>query len=281
MNFQFDFSFPWLLERIAEWVFELGILLSSIVGGVFTLKRMMIAWRDRGSQPTVRIIFRKDLLNEGLPILSLSVAKRIGRAKDVILDLASGRVVGFRAKSGPFTHRILPFDQMKAIGHDAITVETSASLLDPRASPALLALAGEKYRRTHCRVVTEGGTELGELSWRDLRFNPVSGDVQIVLKVWGSSFTTYVIDLLFDVVSIFQPLAVWSSNPRQLEILLPLTTVLKVNRSLVIVKSQAEAECWHQRQAMVNQQQERLKNSRERFRLTLERVWRRVTGKSP
>jgi hypothetical protein len=32
----------------------------------------------------------------------------------VILDLASGRIVGFRAKSGPFTHRLLRFDQVKA-----------------------------------------------------------------------------------------------------------------------------------------------------------------------
>ena len=62
---------------------------------------------------------------------------------------------------------------------------------------------------------------------------------------------------------------------------LPLSAVLRVNRDLVIVRSQAEADCWDQRQAMVNKQQERLNNSRERFRLTLGRAWKRVTGKTP
>jgi uncharacterized protein YrrD len=74
----------------------------------------MVAWRDRGIPPKVSLLCREDLLNEGLPILSLSDAKKVGQAKDVILDLASGRIVGFRAKSGPFTHRLLRFDQVKA-----------------------------------------------------------------------------------------------------------------------------------------------------------------------
>jgi sporulation protein YlmC with PRC-barrel domain len=205
----------------------------------------------------------------------------VGQAKDVILDLHSGRVVGFRAKSGPFTRRILPFDQVKAIGPDAITVASAAALLDARATPALLALAGEKYRRTDCRVLTESGAELGQLSWRDLRFDLVTGEVQIVLQVQGSSFTTYMVDLLFDVVSLFQPLDEWCSNPWHLELFLPLTAVLKVNRNLVIVRSQAEADCRAQQQAAVNRQQERLRNARECFKLTLARAWRRVTGKTP
>jgi len=280
MNFHFDFGIPWFLGSCVEALFELGIILAAVTGGVFAIKRTMIAWRDRGDHPAVSMICRENLLERGLPILSLSDAKKVGQARDVILDLASGRVVGFRAKSGPFTHRILRFDQAKAIGPDAITVESAASLLDPPTTPELVALAGERYRRTDCRVVTEGGTELGQLSWRDLRFDPVSGEVQIVLKVQGSSFITYVIDLLLDVVSIFQPLDAWSNNPWHFELHLPLTTVLKVNRNLVIVRVQAEADCWDQRQATVNEQQERLKNARERFRLTLARVWRRLTGKT-
>jgi len=281
VNFHFDFGLPWFLGVCMDALVELGILLALLTSGVYALKRAMVAWRDRGIPPKVSLLCREDLLNEGLPILSLSDAKKVGQAKDVILDLASGRIVGFRAKSGPFTHRLLRFDQVKAIGPDAITVESAASLLDPRTTPALLTLASEKYRRTDCRVVTESGTELGELSWRDLRFDPVSGEVQLVLKVQGSSFTSYLIDLLFDVVSLFQPLDAWSINSWRFELYLPLTAVLKVNRDLVIVRSQADADCWDQRQAIVNKQQERLKNSRERFRLTIVRAWKRVTGKTP
>jgi len=141
-------------------------------------------------------------------------------------------------------------------------------------------MAGERYRRTDCQVVTEGGAQLGELSWRDLRFDLVSGEVQLALKVEDSSFSSYLIDLLFDVVSVFQPVDAWSLNAWHIELFLPLTTVFKANRNLAIVKAQAEADCWEQRQALVNQQQERLKASRERFRLTLARFWRRATGRT-
>jgi len=82
-------------------------------------------------------------------------------------------------------------------------------------------------------------------------------------------------------VSLFQPLDAWSINPWRFELKLPLNAVLRVNRNLVIVNSQAEADCWHQREAIVNKQQERLKNSRERFRLTIVRAWKRVTRKTP
>jgi uncharacterized protein YrrD len=277
MNIQFDFPIPWFLGSC---LLSLGILLSALTGGVFALKRVLIAWRDRGTQRPAGLLRREVLLEQGLPILSLSDARKVGLAKDVILDPASGRVVGFRAKSGLFTHRILRFDQAKAIGPDAITVESAASLLDPRSTPALLALAGEKYRRTECRVVTEGGIELGELSWQELRFDPVSGEVQLVLKVQVWSLTTYLIDLLFDIVSIFQPLDLWATFPRYVELCLPLTAVLKANRDLVIVRSQAEADCRAQRQALVANQQERLRQSRERVKETLRRARRRVTGKA-
>jgi uncharacterized protein YrrD len=281
MNFHFDLGLPWFLSGCVEALWALGGLIAALTAGVTGLKRIVIAWRDRATPPTVRMLCRADLLGHGLPILSLSDAKKVGQAKDVILDLASGRVAGFRAKSGPFTHRILPFDQAKAIGPDAITVASAASLLDERTPAALLALAREKYRRTDCRVLGESGTELGQLSWRDLRFDSVSGEVQIVLEVQGSSFITYLVDLVLDVVSIFQPLDSWSINPWHLAICLPLTAVLKVNGKVVIVKSQAEADFRDQQQAAVNKQHERLKNSRECFKLTLARAWRRVTGKTP
>jgi hypothetical protein len=45
--------------------------------------------------------------------------------------------------------------------------------------------------------------------------------------------------------------------------------------------SQAEPDCWDQRRAIVNKQQEELNNSRERFRLTIVRARKRVTGKTP
>jgi uncharacterized protein YrrD len=280
MNFQFGFPFPDFLGSCVEFLFELGVILAAITGGVFAVKRTMIAWRDRGTPPAFTMVCREDLLNEGLPILNLSDAKKVGKAKDVILDLPSGRVAGFRAKSGPFTRCILPFEQVKAIGPDAIIVESASSLLDPRATPALLTLAEEKFRRTNCRVISESGIELGELSWRDLRFNPVNGEAQIVLKVNASTITSYMIDLLFDVVSIFQPLDEWINNPWHLELLLPLSDVLKVNRNMVIVRSQAEAKCREQQQAIVNEQNERLKNTRQRCKLTLVRAWRRVSGKA-
>ena len=280
MNFPFNFPFPWFLGDGFEVLIEFGIALAALTSGVYALKRIMIAWRDRGAPARVTFISRGDLLDEGLPILSLSDGKKVGKAKDVILDLSSGRIAGFRAKSGPFTHRILPFDRVKAIGPDAITVESAASLLDPEATPALLALARKKYRNEDCRVMTESGTQIGDLSWRHLRFDAVTGEAQIVLKFPSSSFTTYLIDLLFDVVSILEPLEMWSDNPWRLELRLPLNAVLNANLSLVIVSAQAEADCKEQQQAMVSKQRERLKQSRDRFRLSMLRLWRFVTGKT-
>ena len=281
MNFHFTFGLPWFVGSCAETLFAVGAFLAALGWGVSALKRAVIAWRDRGTAPAARMLCREELLGAGLPILSLSDAKKVGQAKDVILDLASGRVAGFRVRSGPFTSGVLAFADVKAIGPDALTVASAASVRDARATPALLSLARERYRRTDCRVVTESGTELGQFSWRNLRFDPATGEAQMVLEVKSSSFTTYMIDLLFDVVSIFQPLGEWSINPWHVEVCLPLAAVLKVNRDLVIVRSQAEADCRAQQEAAVNRQHERLKNSREWFKLALARAWRRVTGRTP
>ena len=276
----FHFTVPWFLQICGEILFEFAVLLSAGTATVFALKRILIAWRDRRLAPMVTTLSRTQLLNDGLPILSLSDAKKVGRARDVILDLPAGRVAGFRAKTGLLTDRLLPFDQVKAIGPDAITVESASTLSEPNAVPSLQSLAAEKYNRTECEVITESGTHLGELSWRDIRFHVNTGEVQIVLRVRRSSFPTHLLDLLFDVVSVFQPLNQWSSDPWRLELTLPLRAVLKVNRNLVIVTSQAEADCRDQQQAALNHQQERLKNSRAQFQLALARAWRHLTGKA-
>ncbi len=280
MNLSFHFTVPWFLQICGEILFEFAVLLSAGTAAVFALKRILIAWRDRRLAPVVTTLSRTQLLNDGLPILSLSDAKKVGRARDVILDLPAGRVAGFRAKIGLLTHRLLPFDQVKAIGRDAITVESASALSEPNAVPSLQSLAAEKYNRTECEVITESGTHLGELSWRDIRFHITTGEVQIVLRVRRSSFPTHLLDLLLDVVSVFQPLNQWSSDPWRLELTLPLSAVLKVNRNLVIVTSQAEADCRDQQQAALNHQQERLKNSRAQFQLALARAWRHLTGKA-
>ena len=67
---------------------------------------------------------------KGRPIISLNEGEKLGAIKDALVDTANKVVGGFllQATDGDLA---LPFPQVRAIGPDAVTVETAASSQSP------------------------------------------------------------------------------------------------------------------------------------------------------
>ena len=67
---------------------------------------------------------------KGRPVISLNEGEKLGAIKDVLVDTANKTVGGFllQAHDGDLA---LPFPHVRAIGPDAVTVETAASSQSP------------------------------------------------------------------------------------------------------------------------------------------------------
>jgi uncharacterized protein YrrD len=102
------------------------------------------------------------------PILDTATAQQVGRVDGFAVDAAGRRVhavlVG-KSRDGS----VLPWEQVKGFGPDAVTIESSSVL---RRSSGGLDDAGDL---TGARVLSERGFELGAV--RDVEFDPATGSL--------------------------------------------------------------------------------------------------------
>jgi len=118
----------------------------------------------------------------GHPVLDLAAATTIGRIDDAVVDPSTGRLSGFVLKKTPAKADWLAWEQVKALGPDALTVASADALAD---RPATL---GHPLRADHVvggRVLTDQGWELAHLA--DLDVDPGTGQVTSVLLADGTS----------------------------------------------------------------------------------------------
>lgn len=105
----------------------------------------------------------------GTPLLGVEKAERLGAVDDLYLDLQDQRVVALRIKTGGIFsgHKALLLQNVKAIGHDAVTVDDAGAVKDPSDIPSLKDIAGwDAIDGGH--VVTESGTDMGTVADVDL-----------------------------------------------------------------------------------------------------------------
>jgi len=106
-------------------------------------------------------------------VLDVSTATSVGQIDDVVVDPVRRTIVGFSLRKAPGNASWLAWDRMKAIGTDAVTVDSAEALA---AAPE----AGLPPALKHDRVIGElvlsdQGYALGELL--DVEFDPDSGAV--------------------------------------------------------------------------------------------------------
>jgi sporulation protein YlmC with PRC-barrel domain len=118
----------------------------------------------------------------GRPVMELATATSIGLIDDGVMDPSTGRLAGFVLKKTPGKADWLAWDQINALGADALTV-AGADTLTVRADSAGLLLRGSKV--IGGRVLTNQGWELANLAEIDL--DPATGQVTGLLLADGTA----------------------------------------------------------------------------------------------
>jgi uncharacterized protein YrrD len=104
----------------------------------------------------------------GLPVVSITEGEAVADIKDVLYSPDEGRVVGFtlNKRGGLFAGPLktaLPIESVHAIGRDAVTVESAASLDEPDTAEVVSAKHAPRNVIGNA-VLTDGGDRLGEVT---------------------------------------------------------------------------------------------------------------------
>ena len=117
------------------------------------------------STPVDRVLRARDLL--GIPVVTLG-GDDVAEVRDVVYDSERGALLGFtlnkRAWFGGQLAELLPDDSVYAIGRDVVMIETSAALVQANEAPDPVAHAAPQRNVVGASVLTESGTNLGEVT---------------------------------------------------------------------------------------------------------------------
>ena len=105
---------------------------------------------------------------QGMPVLSLLDGAKVGNVKEILFDTANLRVTGLLL-SGSSGQSVLPFEKIRSIGADAVTIESTA---------ATEGMAGQTAMRDLREVMglpvaNSEGTHLGDV--KDIEIAPGDG----------------------------------------------------------------------------------------------------------
>lgn len=112
----------------------------------------------------------------GMPIYSLETGRRLGAVKDVILKKEDTSLLAFTIEERGFfsPHRwVLPFDQVKSVGQDAIMVESGQVFVRDRDMPEVREATRHEKTMSGKAMVTTSGNRLG--STADVLLDPNTG----------------------------------------------------------------------------------------------------------
>lgn len=116
---------------------------------------------------------RRDLI--GRPVIELDSGRYLGEAREVIVDLSNGTVVGVVVQRGRWFRStwFLPFENVLSCGDGAVTVENEEALIS-RGQFAQRKGTGQ-HQLVGKRVLNDQGRDLGTLD--DIFFDPGSFEV--------------------------------------------------------------------------------------------------------
>lgn len=108
----------------------------------------------------------------GRPVLDVDTATTLGEIDGVVIDSTEGRITAFTVTKAEEGRTILPWDGVKSVGPDAVTVEGSGSLR-PADGVYEAGVVDGTYQATGKKVLTADGDALGEVD--DVLLDPDSG----------------------------------------------------------------------------------------------------------
>lgn len=120
---------------------------------------------------------------EGKPVISARSAQKVGTVDDALADSSQWKIVALKIKPlkrGP--DRIVSAEHVRAIGRDAVIIDSQDSLLTPEMASGMANLKSLSSLM-HCRVITEGGEVLGTVY--DLDLDPTSRQLTGILYDGG------------------------------------------------------------------------------------------------
>lgn len=110
-------------------------------------------------------------------VVSTTGAVTVGRLSEFVVDPRTAHVVALTLKKSAGSGDTLTWNNLKAFGPDAVTVE-SADVVTA-AEGDLLTMSDKHHRILGKRVLTEHGDELGKV--KDVEFDPENGLVQSLI----------------------------------------------------------------------------------------------------
>lgn len=116
----------------------------------------------------------------GRSVLDLSTATTVGNIDDVVVDASSRRIAGFRLSKTSGPSKWLAWDDVKAVGADAVTIERQEQVGDESAG---LGRGVRADKVIGGRLLTDEGRELGALA--DIEIDADSGAVTSLILSTG------------------------------------------------------------------------------------------------
>lgn len=121
---------------------------------------------------------------KGIAVVSVKEGAKLGRVEDVLFDAQGLKVAAFKAK-GDGQAFLVPFEQVKNVGADAVMVESSQVTQAASQGGPFSGLPGlDQLKRR--KVVDGSGTFLGTVS--HVEFDPVTGLIQGLTMHKGGVF---------------------------------------------------------------------------------------------
>jgi uncharacterized protein YrrD len=102
----------------------------------------------------------------GRPVVALSEADTLGRVADALFETSPFRVVALRL-DGDGPESVVPFDRIRSVGADAVTIEDATAAESGRRLSAFRDLPGIDAL-TRLKIVDENGTYLGDVETIDV-----------------------------------------------------------------------------------------------------------------
>ena len=122
----------------------------------------------------------------GKPVMSAGNGEQVGSVADLLVTSAGDRIVGLVLHAGLLTgERVLPYDDVQAIGRDALIARTDEHVMVPRAWHDRGIAAERSSSLRHKRVVTDDGRQLGRI--KDVYVDGATGHVR-AYEIEGRGF---------------------------------------------------------------------------------------------
>lgn len=121
-------------------------------------------------------------------VIDTTTADRVGKVSGFLVDSAPPRIVGLRLKHVKGKASLLGWEDIKAFGADAVTIEGPGRFRD-----AAEDLGASEHDLLGRRILSAGGDELGHVD--DVEFDPKTGNLDSLITSAGALASSRILGL--------------------------------------------------------------------------------------